>query len=48
MSNLALPYYLGTEESEMQIKYIVYGTKYEVCLSMNLAIIVGITIEIDR
>ena len=48
MSNLALPYYLGTEESEMQIKYIVYGTKYKVCLSMNLAIIVGITIEIDR
>lgn len=48
MSNLALPYYLGTEESEMQIKYYSNGIKYKVCSSMNLAIIVGITIEIDR
>ena len=34
------PYYLGVKQNKTQVDYTAYGTGYQVCLPMNLEIII--------
>ena len=35
-----MAYYLGVKQNKTQVEYTAYGTEYQVCLPMNLGIII--------